>query len=312
VRGWYPDPDGTPGRLRFWDGTAWTTQTSPAAPPPDQSPTSSVPGEGTASERKERVSRRGRSLTIAILAVLLLFTLIGTVAVVRSRADRDLADPAPTGPSRSSYDDSSPLPSPTPSTPSPPRSTPRPTPSTPERRSADCDKTTADQLPRPATDGRVHGGPLSFAAMAPPWSPATSTGRFPFSRDSYVQTLRLPEVLPWQASAQVGVASFASYPGRHVAAEAMLNCLLTSDFYTSVHVTVTRSKGSDLKVSGIPASRLDAVLTFSQPDLTTRGSQVRIIVVDTSPVTYYFHAVPMERTDLIRVLDRATDSLTAG
>lgn len=27
--GWYPDP-GDPGRRRFWDGTAWTDQTTPA------------------------------------------------------------------------------------------------------------------------------------------------------------------------------------------------------------------------------------------------------------------------------------------
>lgn len=29
--GWYPDPQ-TPGQHRYWDGTAWSEQTSPAAP----------------------------------------------------------------------------------------------------------------------------------------------------------------------------------------------------------------------------------------------------------------------------------------
>ena len=37
--GWYDDPDGTPGRLRYWDGTQWThnTMAKPSATPaPDQ------------------------------------------------------------------------------------------------------------------------------------------------------------------------------------------------------------------------------------------------------------------------------------
>ena len=39
--GWYPDPAGTPGRYRYWDGQAWseTTTTDPAAtPPPGSAP----------------------------------------------------------------------------------------------------------------------------------------------------------------------------------------------------------------------------------------------------------------------------------
>ena len=34
--GWYPDPDGTPNRLRYWDGQSWTqqTQSTGAAQPP--------------------------------------------------------------------------------------------------------------------------------------------------------------------------------------------------------------------------------------------------------------------------------------
>lgn len=39
-RGWYDDPDGTPFRLRYWDGSQWTDQLAPAAsrPAPAGSP----------------------------------------------------------------------------------------------------------------------------------------------------------------------------------------------------------------------------------------------------------------------------------
>ena len=35
--GWYADPQ-SPAQLRFWDGTGWTAQTSPAPPPPGAAP----------------------------------------------------------------------------------------------------------------------------------------------------------------------------------------------------------------------------------------------------------------------------------
>ena len=43
--GWYPDPQGTPNTLRWWDGTQWTqhTRQGQAAPPPLQQP--AVPGQ---------------------------------------------------------------------------------------------------------------------------------------------------------------------------------------------------------------------------------------------------------------------------
>lgn len=49
--GWYDDPDGTPGRLRYYDGTQWTPGTmlrpaapQPAAPQPSPAPLSPPPG----------------------------------------------------------------------------------------------------------------------------------------------------------------------------------------------------------------------------------------------------------------------------
>ncbi len=32
--GWYPDPGGSPGRYRYWDGRTWSAETSPQSPAP--------------------------------------------------------------------------------------------------------------------------------------------------------------------------------------------------------------------------------------------------------------------------------------
>lgn len=42
--GWYDDPDGTPGRLRFWDGVQWTDATRPT---PGQQPANTAPDQPT-------------------------------------------------------------------------------------------------------------------------------------------------------------------------------------------------------------------------------------------------------------------------
>lgn len=46
--GWYPDPDGTPNRLRFWDGQSWTqqTQSAPQGGAPQSGPQAGGPQSG--------------------------------------------------------------------------------------------------------------------------------------------------------------------------------------------------------------------------------------------------------------------------
>lgn len=155
----------------------------------------------------------------------------------------------------------------------------------------------------------MHGGPLSYAQLSSPWTDPTTTSRVPYSRDSQVQTYALPEKLPWQASAQVGVTTFTSFHGGSAATSAMVQCVLTSDFYSDVDVRVTENTVTSRTINGHRATQRDALLRFSHPDLKTTGSRLRFVVVESDPVTYYFSAVPMERSDLIAQLDAATRSL---
>ncbi len=236
-----------------------------------------------------------------VAALLVIVVVVIAVAVVaRHGADRADSGPDPGGDptsTASSYDDSR---------------TGAPTP-TGSGRPVACDQADPDASPdqetRSARDGRVHGGPLSFAQLGSPWTSPESTSRVPYSRDSQVQTYRLPEKLPWQASAQVGIATFAPFPGGAPATSAMLQCVLTSDFYTDVDVRLVTNTVTTLSVDGRRATERNALLRFSHPDLSTRGSLLRFVVVESDPVTYYFSAVPMERADLISQLDTATESL---
>ncbi|MBA8794441.1 hypothetical protein FHX74_002060 [Friedmanniella endophytica] len=287
--GWYPDPDRTPGRYRWFDGNRWTAQTT-------RDPRSAgSPGAAP-------IRRRPPWLPIGI-AALVLAVVVAAVALWPRGEDDQAGDPEPTS-TVSSYDDGRTT---------PPTASPTPSPSvSATARPVACDEASPDQEPAPPADGRVHGGPLSFGRLPAPWEAPVATSRVPYSRDSEVQVLVLPEKYPWQASVQVGVATFDPYPGGDQATAAMLQCVLTSDFYTGVIVRVAEDTARATSVDGRAATQRDVLLTFRHPLLRTRGSRLRFVVVDSSPRTYFFSAVPMERSDLLGQVDQATRSLTVG
>lgn len=79
--GWYPDPDGTPGRYRFWDGQSWSGPTTddPRTAPPGTgarraagSPSGIPADPGYNPARAAEPPRRRRRGLIIIAAVLLL------------------------------------------------------------------------------------------------------------------------------------------------------------------------------------------------------------------------------------------------
>lgn len=300
--GWYPDPDRTPGRFRYWTGTAWTEQTTfdpPAGPhtypATDPSATDRRPAHGA------RRTRRGAVIVVAAVLAVLLVVVAAVWLVDRQRAAAIREDPA-TLPSStvSGWDDSSPTATPDQS------ATPDPVPTARPRA---CDQYVAGGATEQPADGRVHGGPLSFARLPEDWQGPDPTSRLPLSRAAVYQHQTLPEKMPWEASAYVGVSTIPPSTDGETATTQLLQCIVTSDFYVSVTVTVTENSARKITVSGKPAVQRDALLRFRHAQLKTTGSRIRIIVVDSAPRTVYFHAVPMERGDLIKELDAATRSL---
>jgi hypothetical protein len=90
--GWYPDPDGTAGLVRWWNGSTWSDVATPAgpgvavqsspllAPPARPAP---VPAELISDEGGSTRSRSGR----IVLGALLLIVVLGAAALFLGRAD---------------------------------------------------------------------------------------------------------------------------------------------------------------------------------------------------------------------------------
>jgi len=98
--GWYPDPDGKPAD-RYWDGTAWSSQTRPqtpvVAPPPAPAPSSTprqfvVPVTETVRPPFVPATSEPRSYNGLIVAMILLLVVIVSVSAIvirRHQVDED-------------------------------------------------------------------------------------------------------------------------------------------------------------------------------------------------------------------------------
>jgi Protein of unknown function (DUF2510) len=101
--GWYPDPDGAPGTVRWWSGTAWSDVTTPAGPgvavrsSPVLSPPASPPAPGgsapaTAARPARRRLRRAVAAGVVAVVAVVVALLVG-----RSGGDSS-ASPGATAP----------------------------------------------------------------------------------------------------------------------------------------------------------------------------------------------------------------------
>ena len=123
-------------------------------------------------------------------------------------------------------------------------------------------------------------------------------------------TERLPEKLPWISSVLIGLVSDEADADSNAAAAAIIQCILTSSFYTSVPVTLEDYRVGDTSVDGVPALQADALISFSHPDLTTKGSRLRLVIVGTEPVRALFlSVVPKENAAHLAAAQGAFKSL---
>ena len=173
--GWYPDPAGTPNRFRYWDGRAWspdTTDNPAAAAPGSAGPRAGDGSGGSSSPAAPQPGRRRFGPLILAMAALVVLVLVGVLVLRGLFADRPIVDPGPLPSSTvSGWDDSSPTTEPETPTPTPSESAPTPTPTQspepseeqPVQPCPEGDPTARQDHP---ADNRIHGGGLSFPMVS--------------------------------------------------------------------------------------------------------------------------------------------------
>ncbi|HEY9290547.1 MAG TPA: DUF2510 domain-containing protein [Microlunatus sp.] len=276
--GWYPDPSGTPGRYRYWDGRQWSVETS-------GSPSAPAPGTGPVVAPQPRRSRTG--LLIGALALVLVLAVVVTLAV-RSLADRHdsvLDDPNPPQSTASGWDDSSPFPtaSPTPSkkpSPSPSEDDPGDDSSVRPQGQVSCAAgDPADRAAHP-NDGRIHGGRLSIAQPGGSW----------IRDDSYVRGLSYAwdvsgasdVVEPqWWAMLAVGeVHADDGFKRPKQAADGLMQCIASSTYYQHLSGVKTLSSKRFTR-DGYSGWAIRTEVRVDDPQVEAEGDVVDVIVLDT-------------------------------
>ena len=245
--GWYPDPSGQAGQLRYFDGTGWTTQVMAAG------------GGGGGSGKG--------GLVVAVIAVLVISVLVwvflrpggGTPGEVPE--DTNSATPSITG-----WDETS-----VPSAPPTPSNEPTDTGGAP----AACPDDTFDVAQNQPDNGRYTGGGLSFAEI-PGWSNSSGWG---LDWASNRAGQRDEVTSRWVSIAVVGEIDRTIFPSPQAATNQLMQCMASSYYYTDF------SGRKDLQseavtVDGKGGWKLVAEVSVSNRPDGVRGDVITIIVVD--------------------------------
>jgi hypothetical protein len=306
VAGWYPDPAGVPEQYRYWDGSRWSSLTTddPRRPAPGESPASGpTPTEHTRGGPPSGPSRRRRlGLIIGVLAVVVTVVVAAIfIGNFRSLVGNPLPSPTASGTGESPAD---------PTTSTPGSQTPSTTP-TPLVR---CPKGDPNQRARHPTDGRVHGGNLSFEEQ-PTFEHAAVEPRFSFAYDVLQQTLPVSQDTPWIAQLAVGQLrgkdGFVNDPRNTV--ESLVRCVVTGNMYGPYLPTRTDIRSEGLSIDRHSGWLIESEITVERPDLAVTGDHTIFIVVrDGEDWGFFFGAVPLGNAQLDAVLARAVRGLRSS
>lgn len=161
------------------------------------------------------------------------------------------------------------------------------------------------------TNGMVSAGGLYFPQnIAPGWRPKAEH-RVPNSIDA----VSLDEVISdmkdmnWIGQVTVGITNFDQSMSLPDQARLMLKCIVASSLYEGANAVVGTVTTTPGHLDGMPTLRLDASISVSIADPAIHGDDLVLIIVGTSPTTYFLGSAPFGDTARRDVVQAALNGL---
>jgi hypothetical protein len=316
--GWYPDPGGGQGLFRYWDGKAWSAATSPnpSAPPPSQSLIGGPPQQGgqpsgqggqpqgqggqpaygqspygqdygsSAYANYQELEKKKSPIGWWIAGAALVIGII-IVAVIAIRAvtggETGTTGAPPGQPSQDAC---------------PPQITASPS-----------------EPPNHPADGRVHGGPVSYPMLGPPWGAPQVDSRVPFGSDVQSQVVGVElnydgSGSNWVASIlvgelQAGDGFFTPEQGSQI----VVKCILGA-FYGNNPVNSNVKVNEKTTIDGHEAWLVESQLTFDIAGLETKGELIIVAIVSAGNRSgLYYASIPDTTPELVQPARDALQNL---
>jgi hypothetical protein len=180
-----------------------------------------------------------------------------------------------------------------------------------------CPTITRTATPRAEADpndGRVHGGPVSYPRLGPPWSVPRVETRVPFGTDAWTQTVldqaHYPGGGDWVASVlvaelQAGDGFFSPKQG----SEIVVKCILGA-FYGNNPVTSDVQVNQRATIDGHDAWIVESQLSFDIPGLHAKGERLIVAIVSAGSTSgLYYASIPDTRPSLVEPAREALSQL---
>ncbi len=270
--GWYPDP-ANPGEYRYWDGTKWRDE-DPIEQPPKRSWAWLV-------------------AVVATVAVLVaMFLLMGPATSITAPLPVDTNSAKPTGPQ---WDEN-------------PSEPPSPIEQLDQGELIDCPNSSTESRSQISSDGRVHGGGLSFAAL-PTDSWNMGDMPMPWVYDLNSQSRQIEP--GWMSDLVVGeLHTDEGFTGPRMAAESMISCLATSSYYLG-YSGREYIRNQAIEIDGHAGWRSTAnVYVADRPGI--KGDVVDVVVLDIGvpgKLSVFTSAATIDDTQNLAEAASAFDSL---
>lgn len=157
------------------------------------------------------------------------------------------------------------------------------------------------------TSGMVSSGGLSFPqSVAPQWR-AKAEHRVPNSVDAVSLDEKVSDMgeSTWIGQLTVGVTNFDQSMTLADQARLMLKCVVRSDLYERTTPSAAEATPVPGRLDGTPISTIEVPISVSVADPAITGDDVVLVIVGTSPSTYFLATSPFSDAKRRAVVDAA-------